>query len=83
MQSKGEKGTSSSTAASTETIYKIEVAANRLVLTILRYLYNDIRYDLLCVEGIARALRIFLGDMEPPPYSTTPPILTMNVAPEA
>ncbi|KAL0910781.1 hypothetical protein M5K25_018866 [Dendrobium thyrsiflorum] len=37
-----------------EVIYKIEVAANR--------------YDLLCLEGIARALRIFIGKEEIPIY---------------
>ncbi|CAB9507261.1 Phenylalanine--tRNA ligase beta subunit [Seminavis robusta] len=35
-------------------IYKIDVPANR--------------YDLLCVEGMSRALKIFLGDMEAPVY---------------
>ncbi|KAK8951807.1 putative phenylalanine--tRNA ligase beta subunit [Platanthera zijinensis] len=37
-----------------EVIYKIEVAANR--------------YDLLCLEGIARSLRIFIGKEEIPVY---------------
>ncbi|KAJ4791949.1 Phenylalanine--tRNA ligase beta subunit [Rhynchospora pubera] len=40
-----------------EVIYKIEVAANR--------------YDLLCLEGIARALRIFMG-------KETTPIFTVS-----
>ena len=35
-------------------IYKIDVPANR--------------YDLLCVEGLSRAIKIFLGDMEAPVY---------------
>jgi len=26
------------------------------------------RYDLLCIEGIARALRVFLGKDKPPVY---------------
>lgn len=34
--------------ASTDVIYKIDIPANR--------------YDLLCLEGLARALRIFLGE---------------------
>lgn len=34
-------------AASTEVVYKIDIPANR--------------YDLLCIEGLARALRVFLG----------------------
>lgn len=36
-------------------VYKIDVPANR--------------YDLLCVEGLSRALKIFLGDMEAPVYN--------------
>ncbi|DBA04062.1 TPA: hypothetical protein N0F65_009409 [Lagenidium giganteum] len=40
-------------------LYKIDVPANR--------------YDLLCVEGIARALRIFLQKEKPPTYRLVPP----------
>lgn len=42
------------------------------------------RYDLLCFEGILRALRIFLGKDEPPKYRLTQPreLLTLTVAPE-
>lgn len=35
-------------------IYKIDVPANR--------------YDLLCIEGLSRAIKIFLGDMDAPVY---------------
>ena len=35
-------------------IYKIDVPANR--------------YDLLCIEGLARAIKIFLGEMDAPTY---------------
>lgn len=42
-----EHGTAVSTKKSSETIYKIEVPANR--------------YDLLCAEGLTRALLIFLN----------------------
>lgn len=42
-------------ALSDTVIYKIDVPANR--------------YDLLCMEGITRALKIFLRDMDPPVYS--------------
>ena len=45
-------------ALSEEVIYKIDVPANR--------------YDLLCVEGIARALRIFLGMEDAPVYEVLP-----------
>ena len=31
-------------------------------------LRRSVRYDLLCIEGIARALRIFLGLDKPPQY---------------
>ncbi|KZT74396.1 phenylalanyl-tRNA synthetase subunit beta [Daedalea quercina L-15889] len=53
---------------------KIEIPANR--------------YDLLCIEGIARALRIFLGLDKPPQYKLVYPaggeseLLTTTVAPE-
>jgi phenylalanyl-tRNA synthetase beta chain len=47
-------------------IYKIDVPANR--------------YDLLCVEGISRALRIFLGDQDAPVYTLVgEPTVTMTV----
>lgn len=38
--------------------FKIEVGANR--------------YDLLCIEGIARSLRIYLGLESPPRYQLLP-----------
>jgi phenylalanyl-tRNA synthetase beta chain len=44
---------------SEEVIYKIDVPANR--------------YDLLCIEGISRSLRVFLGDMDAPTYTILPP----------
>lgn len=37
-----------------QVIYKIDIPANR--------------YDMLCLEGIARALNIFRGRMAPPAY---------------
>lgn len=39
---------------SDEVIYKIDVPANR--------------YDLLCIEGISRSLKVFLGDMDAPSF---------------
>ena len=47
---------------SSEVLYKIEVAANR--------------YDLLCLEGLALALRVFLGKQK------MPDIKPLNVLPE-
>eukprot|EP00002_Diphylleia_rotans_P013713 TRINITY_DN2674_c0_g1_i1.p1 TRINITY_DN2674_c0_g1~~TRINITY_DN2674_c0_g1_i1.p1 ORF type:complete len:594 (+),score=133.82 TRINITY_DN2674_c0_g1_i1:64-1845(+) len=53
-------------------IYKIDVSANR--------------YDLLCLEGLARALRIYLGKEAPPRYEAVPQHpeteITMTVLPE-
>jgi phenylalanyl-tRNA synthetase beta chain len=46
-------------------IYKIDIPANR--------------YDLLCLEGLSRALRIFLGDITAPVYTKTDGSLTMTV----
>lgn len=42
-------------ALSDEVLYKIDVPANR--------------YDLLCVEGIVRALRVFLGEADAPAFA--------------
>uniref|UniRef100_A0A7S2S3U2 phenylalanine--tRNA ligase n=1 Tax=Eucampia antarctica TaxID=49252 RepID=A0A7S2S3U2_9STRA len=51
---------------SSEEIYKIDVPANR--------------YDLLCIEGLVRALRIFLGEYgETPSYHVVPPTREMKV----
>uniref|UniRef100_A0A7S2H2G7 phenylalanine--tRNA ligase n=1 Tax=Helicotheca tamesis TaxID=374047 RepID=A0A7S2H2G7_9STRA len=44
---------------SEEVIYKIDVPANR--------------YDLLCIEGISRALKVFLGELDAPDYSLSSP----------
>lgn len=41
-------------ALSENVIYKIDMPANR--------------YDLLCIEGLSRALKIFLGEMDAPSY---------------
>ena len=53
-------------AFSDAVVYKIDVPANR--------------YDLLCVEGLSRALRIFLGEMDAPTYTLSgEPVYTMTV----
>lgn len=54
-----EKQGVSTASASKDIIYKIDVPANR--------------YDLLCIEGIVRALRIFLMDEKPPVFRTIEP----------
>lgn len=48
----GKKATAAADAAAGPVIYKIDVPANR--------------YDILCLEGLARALRIFLELEEAP-----------------
>ena len=45
------------------------------------------RYDLLCIEGIARALRVFLGKDKAPNYRLVYPpggqdLIEITVAPE-
>ena len=52
-------------ALSAAVVYKIDVPANR--------------YDLLCVEGLSRAIKIFLGDQDAPTYKVLPGSLTMTV----
>ena len=55
-----ERGDAAGVGVSDDVLYKIDVPANR--------------YDLLCVEGIARALRVFIGFEGPTQYViTTPP----------
>eukprot|EP01091_Cochliopodium_minus_P015102 TRINITY_DN5284_c0_g1_i1.p1 TRINITY_DN5284_c0_g1~~TRINITY_DN5284_c0_g1_i1.p1 ORF type:complete len:610 (+),score=213.61 TRINITY_DN5284_c0_g1_i1:262-2091(+) len=51
-----------------EILYKIDVPANR--------------YDLLCIEGLVRALRIFIGKEDPPKYTTTPSKVTIKATKE-
>ena len=54
-----------------EVVYKIEIPANR--------------YDILCLEGLARALNVFLGREKPPEFGLLPPpsggFYTMTVEP--
>lgn len=58
-----------STEGVEETVYKVDVPANR--------------YDLLCLEGLVQALRVFKGiDERPPEIVLTEPIMTMNVQPD-
>lgn len=51
--------TEKSEAGKDEVVYKIEIGANR--------------YDLLCLEGLVRALKIFQGKMRPPRYELSSP----------
>lgn len=61
-----QKAGKSDTGLSTAVIYKIDVPANR--------------YDLLCVEGLSRALKIFLGQMKAPVYAFSgEPVYSMTV----
>ena len=53
---------------SEEVIYKIEIPANRC--------------DLLCLEGLSRALRVFLGLESIAPFELTQPLRKIIVAPE-
>ena len=59
------------TAAATEMVYKIEIPANR--------------YDILCLEGLARALNVFNQRHQPPQFKLLPAppggYLTMTVEP--
>jgi phenylalanyl-tRNA synthetase beta chain len=55
MQMTRVDGNGTNVDLSTEYVYKIEVAANR--------------YDLLCVEGIASAFRVYLGSESLPRFT--------------
>jgi hypothetical protein len=54
----------------------------------LQYAYHAHRYDLLCIEGISRALKVFLGKAESPTYNLVYPeggedsLLTVTVSEE-
>ncbi|XP_038061645.1 phenylalanine--tRNA ligase beta subunit-like [Patiria miniata] len=54
-----EQGAEKAEGASDVVIYKVDIPANR--------------YDLLCLEGLARALMVFLQKIEHPRYVATPP----------
>ena len=54
--------------ADDKVIFRIEVPANR--------------YDLLCTEGIATALRVFLGLEPAPTFTVTPPVVEITASRE-
>ncbi|KAH9999307.1 B3/4 domain-containing protein [Russula vinacea] len=69
----------------------IEIPANRYAtrfIHVLWLLIVSLRYDLLCIEGIARALRVFLGKGKAPEYRLVYPpggeknLVEVTVAPE-
>lgn len=55
----GTADSAAAAAASEEVIYRIDIPANR--------------YDMLCLEGIARALNVFRGRVAPPRYAVAAP----------
>ncbi|KAM6933008.1 phenylalanine--tRNA ligase beta subunit [Xenentodon cancila] len=55
-----EQGDSKASGASDVILYKIDVPANR--------------YDLLCLEGLARGLQVFKNKMEAPRYTRVSPV---------
>jgi phenylalanyl-tRNA synthetase beta chain len=55
----GTAGTAAPAAASEEIIYRIDIPANR--------------YDMLCLEGITRALNVFRCLAHPPKYTISNP----------
>lgn len=57
MLSKERGDGSAAPAASEDVIYKIDIPANR--------------YDMLCLEGIARALNVFRGTVAAPKYTVS------------
>jgi len=61
----GELDATSAAALSDRIIYKIDVPANR--------------YDLLCIEGLVRALQIFAGTIKAPIFRVDPPKAKPNM----
>jgi phenylalanyl-tRNA synthetase beta chain len=62
---------------------KIEIPANRYVRFDSSKLKLINRYDLLCIEGLARALRVFLQKEQPPTYALSNPAQMQEVFVEA
>ncbi|VDP42389.1 unnamed protein product [Schistosoma curassoni] len=64
-----EKGKEKSRGCSTEPVYKVEIPGNR--------------YDLLCPEGLSRALMIFESKIKPPVFVTKKPqnLIQLHVLP--
>ena len=54
------RGAGDAPGALTQVVYKIEIPANR--------------YDVLCLEGLARALNVFRGTVSPPDFALTSPV---------
>ncbi|KAJ3417317.1 hypothetical protein HDV05_005773 [Chytridiales sp. JEL 0842] len=54
-----EMGAEKAAGLSSRLLYRIDIPANR--------------YDLLCPEGIVRALKVYLGSMKPPTYKVVKP----------
>ena len=65
-------------AGKEEVVYKIEIGANRCFsedwIRNCSLNFNvDCRYDLLCLEGLVRALLVFQGKLKAPLYRLEPP----------
>merc|ERR1719486_1407310 len=60
-----ERGEAAAANLSQRTIYKVDVPANR--------------YDLLCLEGLVRSLKVFKGLMQAPTYSLSTPTPVANM----
>jgi phenylalanyl-tRNA synthetase beta chain len=56
---KKERGDAAAEGLSQRIIYKVDVPANR--------------YDLLCLEGLVRALQVFKGNIQAPVYKAVSP----------
>ncbi|EDQ88240.1 uncharacterized protein MONBRDRAFT_26444 [Monosiga brevicollis MX1] len=59
-------GSAKAKDASEAIIYKIDIPANRCIL--VPFDTNHHSYDLLCIEGLVRGLKIFLNKMGAPQY---------------
>mmetsp|Transcript_4719 Transcript_4719/g.13781 ORF Transcript_4719/g.13781 Transcript_4719/m.13781 type:complete len:630 (-) Transcript_4719:124-2013(-) len=60
-----ERGAAAAEGLSKRTIFKVDVPANR--------------YDLLCLEGLVRALKVFKGEMPAPVYKLSSPKPAANM----
>ncbi len=70
-----EVGAEKAVGLSDRGLYRIDIPANRFLIHSAHYC----SIDLLCAEGLARALKIYLGVEKPPIFKTTQPSVLQSL----
>jgi phenylalanyl-tRNA synthetase beta chain len=71
-----EVGVERAKGASNRGIYRIDIPANRQRH---RLLFLILRIDLLCLEGLASALNVYMARVSPPVFTLTTPKVEIHV----